>query len=180
MCFVKKIFSACCLHVFCFSCVCVFKCSTVSFLQETPFFLCDDIVFVISTLMWTKKSSFSCEKEISQLFINCGACCGRGEDLRKSSFSLFHVFFYCFFRTAFLFISNIYHLIDKMVTFWWLPRMVWGLAVFLYSQTRGDSTLWELWQHCFALLQLIEKVSWENQKTERGIILEVTLQCSLG
>lgn len=75
--------------------VCVYVCVCVNvvlcLLQETPFFCVMQSVFVISTLLWTKKSSFSCEKEISQLFINCGVCYRRGQDFRKSSFSVLHV-----------------------------------------------------------------------------------------
>lgn len=62
--------------------MCVNNGSIVSFLQETPFSLCDAVHFCYFHFN-VKKSSFSCEKEIYQLFMSCEACCGRGQDLER-------------------------------------------------------------------------------------------------
>lgn len=53
------------------------------FFRKHLFFWMMHLVFVISTSVWTMKSSFSCEKEISQLFIKCGSFLERVQKLRK-------------------------------------------------------------------------------------------------
>ena len=154
-----------CMHFALCVCVCVFKQAMLCLLPSGNYFFLCEAVFVISTWMWTNRSSFSCAKEISQLLINRRACCGSGQDFRKSSFSPFHMFFYRSFHTADLFVSNVYHLTDRRVTSSWKVSSlcVWDPC---------HSTLWGRWQHSCSLLWSIWEVSWENQEIERGCYFE--------